>query len=81
MLPKICVPVRFVAMRNPQQVIKEDLNFSFIKYSKTWIDRDEKAAYSTIFGLAKRKVIFREGLGCTLILDRNEDELRKESLM
>ncbi len=44
----------FVAEREPEQVISEDLNFSFIKYTKTWIDREEKAAYSTLLGLAKR---------------------------
>jgi len=70
----------FVADRDPELVSREDLNFSLIKYAKTWIDRDKKEAYSTIFGLARRKAIFREGLGCTLILDNNEADLRKESL-
>ena len=70
----------FVAERNPESAIAGDLNFSFIKYAKTWIDREEKAAYSTILGLSKRKAIFREGLGCVLVLGDREEELMTQCI-
>ena len=59
----------FVAKRSPESVLEQDLDFSFIKYAKAWVDRDEKAAYSTILGMFKRKAIYREGLGCRLVFD------------
>ncbi len=65
----------FVAKRTPQSVLDQDLNFSFLKYAKAWVNEDEKTAYATIFGLAKRKAVFREGLGCSLVFDENDSEL------
>lgn len=65
----------FVAKRTPESIQKSDLNFSFVKYAKVWIDKDEKAAYSTVFRLAKRKAVYRPGLGCSLAFDEKPSEL------
>ncbi len=65
----------FVANRTPESVLGQDLNFSFVKYAKAWVDENEKAAYSTVFGLSKRKAVFREGLGCSLVFDEEPSEL------
>jgi hypothetical protein len=35
---------------------------------------------ASMYGAGGRTVIFREGLGCTLVADRTEDELRAQAV-
>ena len=44
------------------------------------INMKDSSATGTLFGLAKRKAIFRKGLGCTLVNDLSEDEIRAQSI-
>lgn len=67
----------FVADKDPERVEAEDLSFFPISLAKSEIDYEEKSVTSTVFGLAKRKAIYREGLGSVIVLDSPEDELRK----
>ncbi|UCD85469.1 MAG: serine hydrolase [Deltaproteobacteria bacterium] len=69
----------FVSNRDPGAVMREDLWIAK-KYSiGAEVDYKEKSVTASIKGLFKRCAIFREGLGCTLILDTTEDELRKQA--
>lgn len=56
----------FVAKRSPESVLERDLNFSFIKYANAWVDRDEKAAYSTILGCPKERPSIAKDWGAGL---------------
>ncbi len=67
----------FVSGRQPGDVEKLDLNFSFIKYTKNKVDVDNKSVTSR-FLWRKSKAIYREGFGVTLLRDIKESELRKE---
>lgn len=67
----------FLANKNPERVQAEDLSFFPISFAKSKIDYDEKSVTSTVFGLAKRKAIYREGLGAVLVLKTPEEELKK----
>ncbi len=58
----------FLADKNPERVQAEDLSFFPISLAKSKIDYIEKSVTSTVFGLAKRKAIFRDGLGAVLVL-------------
>lgn len=69
----------FLADKSPERVAAEDLSFFPISLAKCKIDYDEKSVTARVFGLAKRKVVFREGLGSVIVLDRPEDELMAES--
>ncbi len=57
----------FVADRKLKSIESEDNGFSPIKMAKNKIDFKEKSVTSTVFGLKKRKAIYREGLGCVLL--------------
>ncbi|MFW5821594.1 MAG: serine hydrolase, partial [Bacteroidota bacterium] len=59
----------FVADKDPERVEAEDLSFFPIRLAKSEIDYEEKSVTSTVFGLAKRKAIYREGLGSVIVLD------------
>jgi len=67
----------FVSGRQPADIEAIDLNFSFIKFTKSKIDASEKSVTSR-FLWGKAKAIYREGFGVTLVRDVPEDILRNE---
>lgn len=70
----------FLAGKEPERILAEDLSFFPISLAKTTVDFENKTATSTVFGLAKRKAIFREGLGAVIILDTPEEVLKQSVL-
>jgi hypothetical protein len=43
------------------------------------VQREAKRVTASMYGLGRRTAVFREGLGCTLIVDRSENELRAQA--
>jgi hypothetical protein len=66
----------FVSLRDPENVKAVDLNFSFIKYVKSDVNKNDKSVTSR-FLWGKSKAIYREGFGVTLLRDTSEDKIRK----
>jgi CubicO group peptidase (beta-lactamase class C family) len=66
----------FLADKTPERVQAEDLSFFPISAAKCKVDYEEKSVTATVLGLAKRKAVYREGLGAVLVLDAPEEELR-----
>ncbi len=69
----------FLADKSPERVAAEDLSFFPISLAKCRIDYEEKSVTAKVLGLAKRKVVFREGLGAVIVLDTPEEELMADS--
>jgi len=69
----------FLADKSPERVAAEDLSFFPISLAKCKIDYEEKSVTAKVLGLAKRKVVFREGLGAVIVLDKPEEELMADS--
>lgn len=69
----------FLANKTPERVAAEDLSFFPISLANCKIDYEEKSVTAKVLGLAKRKAVFREGLGAVIVLDRPEEELKAES--
>ncbi len=69
----------FLAQKLPDRVEAEDLSFFPISAAKCEINYEEKSVTAKVLGLAKRKAVFREGLGAVLVLDKPEEELRSQS--
>jgi CubicO group peptidase (beta-lactamase class C family) len=65
-----------VAGRDPEDVRKVELSFSPANLAKTEVNYEDSSATSTLFGLARRKAIFRKGLGCSLLVEMDEAEFR-----
>jgi CubicO group peptidase (beta-lactamase class C family) len=70
----------FVSGRQPEDVNKKELGILPFSFGKFSINMKDSSATGTLLGLAKRKAIFRKGLGCTLINDFNEEEVRAQSI-
>jgi CubicO group peptidase (beta-lactamase class C family) len=71
----------FLAEKSPERVAAEDLSFFPISLAKCTVDYKEKSVTAKVFGLAKRKVVFREGLGSVIVLDKPEEELMADSFV
>ncbi len=59
----------FLAKRSLEFTDKTDTNFSPINLASNSINKEEKTAFSSAFGLLTRKSIYREGLGSVLTID------------
>lgn len=70
----------YVGGREMQSVLDNELSASPLKYGTYSIDFTDSSATGTVFGLAKQKAIYRKGLGCTLIEEMSEAELRAQKV-
>ena len=71
----------FLANKTPDRIEAEDLSFFPISLAKNVINYEDRSVTSTVFGLAKRKAVFREGLGAVLVLDTPEEKLKLTGIM
>lgn len=69
----------FFADKDPERVYAEDLSFFPVSLAKAKVNYEERSVTATLFGLAKRKAIYREGLGAVIVLETPEEELLAES--
>jgi CubicO group peptidase (beta-lactamase class C family) len=68
----------FVAGRNPERVIKEDLSHFPLNLGTYTVDKTDSSVTGSVWGMATRKAIYRYGLGATLISGMTEESLREE---
>lgn len=66
----------FISHRALENIKKEDLYA--IPFAHIAVDQDHKSVTADIYGMAKTKAIFRPGLGCTLVNELSEDEIRQQ---
>jgi CubicO group peptidase (beta-lactamase class C family) len=72
----------FVSHRDPVAVLTEDMTgpgYSLLRFFQPHVEREAKRVTASMHGLGTKIAIFREGLGCTLLVDRTEDELRRQT--
>lgn len=68
----------YLQHRKPDDVIKEDLGDFPISMATYVVNIADSSVTASIWGFAKRKAIYRKGLGSTLINDFSEEEIRAE---
>ena len=73
----------FISDRDPATVYEEDLKpvnplAAFVSYT---IDRKEKSVVGSMYGLSSLKAFYREGCGCSLVIDTTEKEMRAQKLV
>ena len=79
----------FVSQRTPESIFDRDVlaeisglsavEQSIVKSIQVNIDRPQQSVTASIFGWARNQAIFRPGLGCTLVIDRPQTELRSQA--
>ncbi|MDB5248591.1 MAG: serine hydrolase [Segetibacter sp.] len=68
----------FVCGRKPEDIIKNELRFFPIRLGRYSVDINDQSATGSVFGLAKKKAVYRKGLGATLLNGIDEEEFRKQ---
>lgn len=69
-----------VAGREPQNVIDNELGSTILSLGSFSVDYTDSSASGSVFGLAKKKAIYRKGLGCTLLSELSEQEVRDQKI-
>ena len=69
----------FLAGRSEQQEREQELGFFPMKYGTFTVDYKDSSVTGSVFGFAKRKAIYRKGLGATLVSELTEEEVRAQS--
>lgn len=72
----------FVSHRKEQHIVAQELSgpgYELLALFFHTVDLDKKRVTASIPGFASQTAIFRDGLGCTLLNGRNEDELKAET--
>jgi CubicO group peptidase (beta-lactamase class C family) len=70
----------FVAGRDPQQVMAQELGGSLVNLGTYKAHYEDSSATGSVLGLSERKAIYRKGLGCTLVSEISEEELRNQKI-
>ncbi|MGH1345543.1 MAG: serine hydrolase domain-containing protein [Nannocystales bacterium] len=68
----------FVAGQSAERLMDEEL--SRMGYVSLSVDTDSQRARATVFGLAAREAVYREGIGCALVVDADPDEVQGAGL-
>jgi len=67
-----------LAGRDPQDVIRNELGGIPLRFGTFDVNYSDSSATGSVFGFARRKAIFRKGLGCSLLVGMEEKEFRKQ---
>ncbi|MBI2729852.1 MAG: serine hydrolase [Sphingobacteriales bacterium] len=68
----------YLQHRNANDVIKEDLGDFPKSLASYTFDEKDSSVTGSVWGFAKRKAIYRKGLGCTLINEFSETSIRRQ---
>jgi CubicO group peptidase (beta-lactamase class C family) len=68
----------FLSNRQEADVINNELSAFPLSLGSFTISQEDSSATASVFGFAKHKAIYRKGLGCTLINEMSEEELRAQ---
>jgi CubicO group peptidase (beta-lactamase class C family) len=75
---KIMCSCVFVAERSEDSVHHQELRGFPIRLGNFEVDREGEKVTGSVFNLAKRVAIFREGQGCTLLAGESESSIRSQ---
>ena len=70
----------YLQHRNPADVIREDLSNFPLSLGTFTINEKDSSVTGSVWGIAKRKTIYRKGIGCTIINDISEEDVRRQQI-
>jgi len=68
----------FLQHRKPADVLREDLGDFPLSIGTFTVNEKDSSVTGSVWGFAKRKTIYRKGIGCTLINELSEAEIRSQ---
>lgn len=68
----------YLSGRSEQSVLDNELSAFPLSIGTFELNPEDSSATASVFGFAKHKAIYRKGLGCTLLNELTEEELRNQ---
>lgn len=68
----------FIGERSEASILENELGNFPLALGTFKLNIDDSSAVGSVFGFAKVKAVYRRGLGCTLLRNKTEEELRDE---
>ncbi len=68
----------FLANMSEKQVLDEDLSFPPTDLASSQVDYENKTVTSDFYGLYPKTAVYREGLGCALVNQKEVSEVRQQ---
>lgn len=68
----------FLQHRSPKDVLREDLGSFPLSLGSFTVNEKDSSVTGSVFGFAKRKTIYRKGIGCTIVNDFTEAEIKAQ---
>jgi CubicO group peptidase (beta-lactamase class C family) len=69
----------FILGRTKESINKEELGSFPLSVGSIEINYKDSSVTGSVLGMAERKAIYRSGLGCTLVNDLSENEMRSQN--
>src|SRR6478735_9797730 len=69
----------FIQGKTKESINKEELGSFPLSLGSIEVNYKDSSVTATVLGMAKRKAIYRSGLGCTLVNDLSEDAIRSQN--
>lgn len=76
----VCSAV-YLQHRDPKAVIKEELSDFPLSLGSFTVNEEDSSVTGSVWGFAKRKAIYRKGLGATLVNDYSEAEIKSQQFL
>jgi CubicO group peptidase (beta-lactamase class C family) len=70
----------YLQHRDPKDVLREDLGDFPLSLGTYTVNAKDSSVTGSVWGFAKRKTIYRKGVGCTVINDMSETEVRNQQI-
>jgi hypothetical protein len=71
----------YLQHRDANEVIKDDLGEFPLSLGSFTVDKTDSSVTGSVWGFAKCKAIYRKGIGCTIIKDFTEEQVRAQSFL
>lgn len=68
----------FIQHRDKENITREELGTFPLSLSNIEVDLNDSSVTGTVLGMAKKKAIYRNGLGCTIVNELSESALRNQ---
>lgn len=76
---KLACSCSFIQGRTQESIESEELGSMPLSLGSVSVNRKDSSVTGSVFGMAKRKAIYRKGLGCTLVNEIPEESLRAQA--
>ena len=70
----------YIGHRSQASVATRELSFFPISLARTTIHTEDSSVTATVFGMAKRKAVYRKGLGCALLANTKEEKIKAQAI-